>query len=287
MNQRYLVAQDIQVIRELCGISQEDFAKELEVSRSTIERWENDEVEVSESNIEKLYSYAYHKKIYMNKIKEQLYKEDYIKENHLVLFHGAKSMFEGALDLGKSKTNNDFGKGFYCGETFKQASMFVSSYSKSSIYILDFDRTNLKGYRFAVDQEWMLTIAYFRGRLEQYKDTLQIKEIRKKVEHADYIVAPIADNRMFQIIDSFIEGEITDEQCRHCLSATNLGFQYVFKTQKALKQVSILERCYLCQYEKEMYRRRRSEDNKVSEDKVKIARKQYRGQGHYIDEILV
>jgi len=31
---------------------------------------------------------------------------------------------------------------------------------------------------------------------------------------------------MFEIIDSFIEGEITDVQCQHCLSATNLGKQY-------------------------------------------------------------
>lgn len=40
---------------------------------------------------------------------------------------------------------------------------------------------------------------------------------------------------MFRIIDSFIEGEITDEQCIHCLAATNLGLQYVFKTKKCLE----------------------------------------------------
>ena len=32
-----------------------------------------------------------------------------------------------------------------------------------------------------------------------------------KSRDCDYIIAPIADNRMFKIIDSFIEGEITDE----------------------------------------------------------------------------
>ena len=31
----------------------------------------------------------------------------------------------------------------------------------------------------------------------------------------------------FEIIDRFIDGEITDVQCQHCLSATNLGKQYV------------------------------------------------------------
>ena len=91
---------------------------------------------------------------------------------------------------------------------------------------------------------------------------------------------------MFEIIDSFIDGEITDIQCQHCLSATNLGNQYVFVTQKALSQVEILRHCYLCEAEKQSYISARHKDSKVSNDKVKIARKQYRGQGKYIEEIL-
>ena len=72
----------------------------------------------------------------------------------------------------------------------------------------------------------------------------------------------------------------------HCLSATNLGNQYVFVTQKALSQVKILRHCYLCEAEKQSYISVRYEDSRVSNDKVKIARKQYRGQGKYIEEIL-
>lgn len=287
MNNRFLVSHDLQMIRELKEYTQEDLAMELGVDKSTIKRWENDKMEISEASIEKLYSYAYEHNIHINRIKEQLYREDCERENHIVLFHGAKSIISGPLDLSKSKESNDFGKGFYCGETLEQAAMFVSSYSNPSIYVMDFDTSRLKGYRFMVNQEWMLIIAYFRGRLEEYKDTFHIKSLLQKIEDADYIIAPIADNRMFQIIDNFIDGEITDEQCQHCLSATNLGFQYVFKTEKAVKQLDVLERCYLCQYEKEMYKKKRLEDNKASEDKVKILRKQYRGQGHYIDEILV
>lgn len=91
---------------------------------------------------------------------------------------------------------------------------------------------------------------------------------------------------MFEIIDSFIDGEITDVQCRHCLSATNLGNQYVFTTQRALDRVKILTHCYLAQEEKMYYLESRKESEEVNRDKVKVARKQYRGQGHYIEEIL-
>lgn len=98
--------------------------------------------------------------------------------------------------------------------------------------------------------------------------------------------ASLADNRMFEIIDSFIDGEITDEQCRHCLSATNLGNQYIFLDQKALERVHILEHCYLCQEEKEYYLYSRKDSVDMNRDKVKVARRQYRGQGKYIEEIL-
>ena len=45
---------------------------------------------------------------------------------------------------------------------------------------------------------------------------------------------------MFQIINSFIEGELTDEQCKHCLAATNLGMQYIFVSEKAVSQAKLI-----------------------------------------------
>ena len=91
---------------------------------------------------------------------------------------------------------------------------------------------------------------------------------------------------MFKIIDSFIQGEITDEQCKHCLAATNLGKQYVFVSDLAISQLEIVERVYLSDNEKNYYKEMRSSDSKLGEDKVKLARIQYRGKGKYIDEIL-
>ena len=91
---------------------------------------------------------------------------------------------------------------------------------------------------------------------------------------------------MFKIIDSFIQGEITDEQCKHCLAATNLGKQYVFVSNQAISQLNIVECVYLANNEKNYYKEIRSSDSKLGEDKVKLARIQYRGKGKYIDEIL-
>ena len=131
-----------------------------------------------------------------------------------------------------------------------------------------------------------MTIAYYRGALNEYKDHAKVKKLVEESRTCDYMIAPIADNRMFQIINSFIMGEITDEQCKHCLAATNLGSQYVFISDQAVEQIKLVERCYISDNEKEYYKNIRSSEAKLGSDKVKLARIQYRGKGQYIDEIL-
>ena len=282
----FCVYEDIEVILTLLDVTIQDFANELGVSYSTVSRWKERGENVSPANLEKIYEYAFKKRIRLNKIKEQLFREECL-ENHALLFHGAKTDISGHVSVEKSRRNNDFGQGFYCGESLEQSAMFVSNFPHASLYMLDFDKAGMQELRLGVEQDWMLMIAFFRGKLTAYENHPIIQRILNRLNGIDYVVAPIADNRMFQIIDSFIEGEITDVQCRHCLSATNLGNQYVFLTQRAADRIQILRKCYLASVEKEAYISIRSEDAEVSNDKVKIARKQYRGQGKYIEDILV
>lgn len=282
----YMIIQDIESVMEINDYTMEEMAKELGVSRITISNWLNNKNKISEKHIDDFYSYAYKKKIRLNKIKEQFYREDMLKESEKLLFHGSKTKIEGKLSFNYSKTNNDFGKGFYCGENLEQSAMFVSTYKDSSLYILKFKPENLRCKKFNVDTEWMLTIAYCRGKLNAYRDTKTVKEMAKSLNEIDYVIAPIADNRMFEIIDSFIEGEITNIQCQHCLSATNLGMQYVFISQKALSKITLLERCYLADPEKEAYLNISQENFDMNMNKVKLAKRQYRNQGEYIEDIL-
>lgn len=282
----YNIVQDIETVIELTGLSMEDFADELGVSRVTLNNWLCDKTDVSDKNISLFYDYTFNKGIRLNRIKEQLYAEDIVNKSEVLLFHGAKTQIEGELRLDFSKKKNDFGAGFYCGESLEQSAMFVSTFPSSSLYMLKFNRVGLKGKEFSVNRDWMLMIAYFRERLGEYADAAIINELVKEVQGIDYIVAPIADNRMFEIIDQFIDGEITDIQCQHCLSATNLGKQYVFVSEKALKQIELLERCYLAESEKEFYLTSRQQSYDMNRDKVKVARKQYRHNGDYIEDIL-
>lgn len=278
------ISEDMKIVRELLNITQEELADELNVEPLTIKRIENGITNTSKRTLDLFYDFIYKKKIYLNKIKEMFYKEELTKE--ILLFHGAKSTIIGNIDINKGRKNNDFGQGFYCGESYEQSASFVENFENSSVYYFSLDVTGLRSLKYAVDRDWMLTIAYFRGTLNEYKDSIVIKNLISRLEGVDYVVAPIADNKMFRIIDSFINGEITDEQCKHCLAATNLGFQYILLNDNAVSRLKMLECCYLSNEERNHYRKIKLEDNKISDDKVKLARIQYRGKGLYIDEIL-
>ena len=281
----YRFSDDLKAIREILGITQAELASRLSIQQVTLSRNEQNKTSPSDKLLEQVYDFAFDNNIKLGRLKELLWLDN-MKTGHKLLFHGAKSEIEGEITVSRSRTNNDFGTGFYTGESYEQAISFVSGFDKSSVYYLDFSTGNLKCQKYDVDQDWMLTIAYYRGALDEYSNHPTIKRLIDKSRNCDYIIAPIADNRMFQIINSFIDGEITDEQCKHCLAATNLGNQYVFTTEKSVKNLKLLERSYISSSEREYYKKVRGEETKLGDDKVKLARIQYRGKGRYIDEIL-
>ena len=43
-----------------------------------------------------------------------------------LLFHGSKGEIDGEIDVHHGRQNNDFGQGFYTGESYEQAISFVS-----------------------------------------------------------------------------------------------------------------------------------------------------------------
>lgn len=280
------IDKDVKIIRELLDISQQELAEDIGTSYEVINRWENANVIPEDNNINSLYSYAYKKRIYLNIIHEQMLKDTYNDQNNIVLFHGSKKGINEEIDLNHSKIINDFGKGFYLGETFEQAATYIA-YSKSHyIYSFLLNIENLKIIKFNVEEEWMFAIAYYRGWIDEYQDHPIIKSIKDKVENADIIIAPIADNKMFDLIDEFVSGMTTDLQCVKALSATNLGFQYVVKSEKAINQLKILSEMFLCEEEKKGYVNKRLDANKVGLDKVQIARIEYKNKGKYIKELL-
>lgn len=281
----YNFDKDFKAIRDVLDISQKEFAKVLDTEQKTISNIESKDSYPSKTIVESAFTYAFKKDVKINKLKELLCRDN-LSHDEKLLFHGSKGEIKGNIDVNFGRGNNDFGKGFYTGESYEQAVSFISTYDDPSVYFMSFDDSDLKCKRYSVDREWMMTIAYYRESLEEYENHPLIEKIIKESRDCDYIIAPIADNKMFETINEFIEGNLTDEQCKHCLAATNLGMQYVFLTEKAASRLKIVERCYVCNKEREYYKKLKEDYRKLGNDKVKLAKAQYRGVGKYIDEVL-
>lgn len=281
----YNFAKDVKAIREVFGLSQDNFSSKVGLSRPNIIRYEKNEIVPRKTALEKIYSYSYDNGFDINKAKEMLYKDS--KENNLLLFHGAKDTIKEEISHKHLNGIKDFGAGFYLGESLDSAATWVAERENGSCYCFYFrERQNLKKLTFKVDKEWMYAILYFRGAFRNYVPSKEVLSIIKKINECDYLIAPIADNNMYETLTSFSNGLISDEQCLHALSANNLGLQFVFKSKKACDSLMMIDRMYLCEKEKQNYLLKKKELYKQGQSKVQLAINKYRRQGKYFDELF-
>lgn len=61
--------------------------------------------------------------------------------------------------------------------------------------------------------------------------------------------------------------------------------QYVFISEKSLKNLNIIERCFVSSIEKEDYKKEQAKLLKIGQDKSKVARIEYKNKGKYIGEL--
>ena len=282
----YNVANDIKFVSSLLNLSFSQLADELNVARSTVNRIVKEETYPSDLFIESFYSFAYKNKfrpLRLNELKVQFAFDKYKK----ILFHGAKSPIDGDIDLSHSRNNIDVGKGFYLGESFEQAASYVFASKKSSVYIFECSKlAELKIKEFDVSFEWMLMVSYFRGQLDKYSKSPLLNKIIKEVEDVDVVIAPIADNNMYEIMNQFARGYLTDLQATSALSMSSLGKQYVLKTNKACECINEVDRLYLCNLERDDIEENSKEKALVSMDKSKLVIEANRRNGRYVEELL-
>mgnify|MGYP003316014612 CR=1 FL=1 len=281
----YNIAKDCKAIRTMLKMSQTDFAKEIGVSFSTINRIENNRFNPLESTIEKIYSLGYksqYKNMFINKAKSSVYLDEYKN----VLFHGTDVDIDGELDLDHSRDRIDFGKGFYTGETYESTRDFVSYKNKISVYAFKFDPKNLSILNMDVSLEWALAVSYYRGMLKEYENSKKLHVLIKKIESYDVVVAPIADNAMFDLINQFARGDISDVQLSCGMSASYLGMQYIFRKEKALSHLEFIDRLYVSSKEHEDARKNKNDANDLGSSKAEMCVKEHRHQGRYIEDIL-
>ncbi len=279
INLDYCIKDDINFILESERIGINELSDRTGISRMTLDRILSGKV-ANYDVCEKFYSFLYEHNYRINSVKEELIKEKYSE----VLFHGSKNGLSN-ISIFSSRENCDFGKGFYLGETYSQALAFVSEKNKSSIYSFKYKFDNLKKIEFDCDLDWMLAICFYRGGLKDYTQNEKVRKIIDKIEKADIVVAPIADNRMFYIMSQFSDGEINAEVALHSLSASKLGKQHVFKSEESLNNLVPIEKYFVSIPERIDCRKALNERSYEIDTKLKLAKREFKN-GLYIEELL-
>lgn len=282
MENKYLIKKDLKVIIEESECSIDDISKKSGVSSRTIDNILSGNVIPTNDIVDKIYSYAYDDGYRFNKIKEEIFKETH---NELVLFHGASNLINEIKHDG-SRDNCDFGNGFYLGETYYQASSFVYDVPFSSIYAFTLDLSGLKVVEFETDIDWMLLVCHFRKMILEYDNNPIILNLLNRIKDVDVIIAPIADNKMFNIMRQFGDGDITTVQAIHSLATSGLGKQYVLKTNKAISKLKQIERLFLSSSERKAISKVMEDRSSEIDTKLKLSKREFRGKGQYIDELF-
>ena len=274
----------IKAIRSAAGMNQEQFASALGTTPLSINRWENGKTLPNRMAQTQLYNFC---KEYAIDVAGLIIdaKSCGNTENKLVLYHGSKRGIIGDI-APVSRDECDFGRGFYMGTNTLQPLTLVCNEEKPRFYTVELDMTGLKVLTVDIGMDWAMLIAYYRKEMESAKGTPIYEKYAHMADGYDVIVGYIANDRMYTELSRFFNKTLTDVALINCLSALDLGKQYVAVSEKACKQITILKEEPLSGLElsllKDMSAERRREGIALAEE-IEV---KYRREGKFFDEIL-
>lgn len=274
----------IRKMRELAGMSQEQFAKEIGTTVVSINRWENGKSVPNPMAQKQLILFGSEHNIDIADIIINKYRYEH-NDDRLILYHGSKEGLNGNIQP-LSREDCDFGVGFYTGTDPIQPLTLVCGEPAPKFYVIDLNINGLKVLNLKLGLDWAMTVAYHRG----YMDTIKGTELYEKYDHLfdgyDIIIGYIADDRLYTELTRFFNGDITDVALMNCLVALDLGKQYVAKTQKGCDAFSIISKSAIYPSELTVLQKKSAIRRKESYAVASQIEKQYRRVGKYFDEIL-
>jgi len=274
----------IKAIRFAANMNQEQFASALGTTPLSINRWENGKTLPNRMAQTQLYNFCKEHAIDVAQliIDTKAYGDT---DNKLVLYHGSKKGIVGDI-APISRDECDFGSGFYMGTNTLQPLTLVCNEDKPKFYTVELDMTGLKVLTVEIGMDWAMLIAYYRKEMEGAKGTPIYEKYAHMSDGYDVIIGYIANDRMYTELSRFFNKTLTDVALINCLSALDLGKQYVAISEKACKQIKILKEEPLSQLElsllKDMSAERRKEGIALAEE-IEV---KYRREGKFFDEIL-
>ncbi len=205
----------------------------------------------------------------------------------IILYHGSREGIKGDIQP-ISRARCDFGKGFYMGESEKQAKGLIVDNRNAVLYTLKFRLSEIPENKILVlsGEDWVYAILASRKKCPEFSELKLAKSWLKKLNHYDVVIGDIADDRMNMAIERFAEYALTDAGLTACLQYVNYGKQYVAKTDFACSKIDIIDEHKLSRQEiieiKQYSAERRIEGQNI----VSLMTRKHQRDGLYLNEIV-
>ena len=169
---------------------------------------------------------------------------DFSSDGIMLLHHGSHNGIKGNIKP-ESRSSCDFGTGFYTATLIDYAlSNIITEKRNGHGYYYGFlaDFNGLRVFDFKDDLRfWMLYTAYNRGYIDNIRQYNRLYQMIQQLNEYDVIKGLVEDDRSAYAFGRFLSNAITDECLMECLKYFDLGYQYVFKTEKACSHLGIAE----------------------------------------------
>lgn len=145
----------------------------------------------------------------------------------MILYHGSYLKIEEP-DLTHSRSNVDFGRGFYVTPLREQATKWCGKFKRRGKDGI------LSRYTFDSSQETELKILKFNTYSEEWPDFILNCRSGKDITDYDLVVGGVANDRVFNTVELFYDGLIDKAEAINRLRFEKPNLQICFRTEKAL-----------------------------------------------------
>ena len=150
------------------------------------------------------------------------------------LYHGSNNIIDKPKHDG-SRDRTDFGRGFYLTPNENQARRWSIKGIRKVVNCYKLNIDELKVYKFELGLEWLLFIILNR-KVGDFKFEA-LKERFKFLGDVDIIIGPTADDRMYNTLEEFFDGDISLEKTLDILNCMELSDQYLIKTKEGINKL--------------------------------------------------
>ena len=141
-------------------------------------------------------------------------------------------------------------------------------------------------YRFSDDVLWALFVGINRGRIDPAGYPLLQKITDDLLENYDVLAGHIADDKIAQSFNRFLDEDMTDLALAASLAEVRYGCQYVLKTQKAVDMLQITDTWQMDREQRCLSLAWGQQQKKDLDERLDDIRRRYRRTGRFVDEIL-